>query len=181
MIPAARALEACYLVKGGPAGAELLAEPSAADGSVHPDALLARLATWRGAPVFRYDMEVALLRLPPVDASFWGAWDKVNPASAEQARQAYQAGTAKLTLEPAIETTADRQGRSHTRVLARITSDPPAAAGGSRCWQALTDLSDSLVYHDFNYYDFNSWMSPVVAFWPLQCPQQPELAAAHLL
>jgi hypothetical protein len=181
MIPAARALEACYLVKGGPAGAELLAEPSAADGSVHPDALLARLATWGGAPVFRYDMEVALLRLPPVDASFWGAWDKVHPASAEQARQAYEAGTAKLTLQSAIETAADRLGRSHTGVLVRITSDPPAAAGGSRCWQALTDLSDSLVYPDFNYYNFNSWMSPVVAFWPLLCPWQPELAAAHLL
>jgi Family of unknown function (DUF6493) len=61
MIPAVRAFEACHLIKDGPAGAELLAEPSAADGSVHPDALLARLATWRGAPVFRYDLEVALL------------------------------------------------------------------------------------------------------------------------
>jgi hypothetical protein len=181
MIPAARALEASYLVKGGPAGAELLAEQSAADGSVYPDALLARLATWRGAPVFRYDMEVALLRLPAVDASFWVAWEKVNPASAGQARQAYQAGTAKLTLEPVIETAADRLGRSHARVLARIAGDLPAAAGGSRCWQALADLSDSLVYPDFNYYDFNSWMSPVVASWPLLCPWQPELAAAHLL
>ena len=181
MIPAARALEVCYLFKGGPAGVELLAEPSAADGSVYPDALLARLATWRGAPVFRYDMEVALLRLPPVDASFWGAWNKVHPASGEQARQAHQAGTVELTLKPAIEVAADRLGRRHTRVLARNTSDPPAAAGGSRCWQALTDLSDSLVYNDFNYYHFKSWMSPAVAFWPLLCPWQPELAAAHLL
>jgi len=147
---------------------------------VHPDALLARLATWRGAPVFRYDMEVALLRLPPVDASFWAAWDKVHPASADQARQAYPAGTAKLTFQSAIETATDRLGRSHIGVLARITSNPPAAARGSRCWQALTDL-DSLVYPDFNYYNFNSWMSPVVAFWPLLCPWQPELAAAHLL
>jgi len=43
----ARTLEARRVAEGGPAGAELLAEPSAADGSVHPDALLARLATWR--------------------------------------------------------------------------------------------------------------------------------------
>jgi hypothetical protein len=176
MIPAVRALEACHLIEDGPAGAELLAEPSAADGSVHPDALLARLATWRGAPVFRYDMEVALLRLPPVDASFWGAWDKVHPASAEQARQAYQASTAKLTIQPGIETAADRLGRSRTSVLARITSDPPAAAGGSRCWQLLTDPPDPVLH-----YDFNSRVSPVVDSWPLLCPWQPELAAAHLL
>jgi hypothetical protein len=176
MVPDVRALEARYLVQDGPAGAELLAEPSAADGSVHPDALLARLATWRGAPVIRYDLEVALLRLPPVDASFWGDWDKVHPSSAEQARQAYQAGTAKLTLEPVIETAPDRLGRSRPDVLARITSDPPAPAGGSRCWKLLTDPPDPVLH-----YDFNSRMSPVVAFWPLLCPWQPELAAAHLL
>jgi hypothetical protein len=41
----ARIREACHVVEGGPAGAELPAEPSTADGSVHPDALLARLAT----------------------------------------------------------------------------------------------------------------------------------------
>jgi hypothetical protein len=176
MIPAVRAFEACRLIEGGPAGAELLAEPSAADGSVHPDALLARLATWLGAPVFRYDMEVALLRLPPVDASFWVAWDEVHPASAELARQAYQARTAKLTIEPVIETAPDRLGRSRTSVLARITSDPPAAAGASRCWQVLTEPPDPILH-----YDFGSRTSPVVASWPLLCPWQPELAAAHLL
>jgi hypothetical protein len=175
-IPAARALEACYLIEDGPAGAELLAEPSAADGSVHPDALLSRLASWRGAPVFRYDLEVALLRLPPVDASFWVAWDEVHPASVAGARQAYQAGTAKVTLQPVIETAPDRQGRIRTTVQVSITSDPPAAAGGSRCWQLLTDPPDPVLH-----YEYNSRMSPVVASWPLLCPWQPELAAAHLL
>jgi hypothetical protein len=174
-LPAYRAMEVHRLVEDGPAGAELLAEPSAADGSVHPDALLARLATWRGAPVFRYDMEVALLRLPPVDASFWSAWDKVHPASAEQARRAYQAGLVELTFEPVIGIAADRLGRS-PRVLARITSDPPAAAGESRSWQLITDPPDPvLVYH------FNSQTSPVVASWPLLCPRRPELGAALLL
>jgi Family of unknown function (DUF6493) len=175
-IPAYRALEAQRLVQDGPAGTELLAEPSAADGSVHPDTLLARLATWRGALLFRYDMEVALLRLPPVDTSFWAAWERVHPASAEHARHAYQAGTAKLTLEPVIETAPDRQGRSRTSILVRITSDPPAAAGESRSWQLITDPPDPvLVYH------FNSQTSPVVASWPLLCPRRPELGAALLL
>src|SRR6202000_1446564 len=41
MIPAVRAFEACRLVEDGTAGAELLAEPSAADGSVRPESLLA--------------------------------------------------------------------------------------------------------------------------------------------
>ena len=175
-IPAVRALEACYLIADGPAGAELLAEPSAADGSVHPKALLARLATWRGAPVFRYDLEVALLRLPPVDASFWVAWDEVHPASAGQARRAYLARTAKLTIEPVIETAPDRVGRIRATVLARVTSDPPAADGGSRCWQLLTDPPDPVLH-----FNFDSRVSPVVASWPLLCPWQPELAAAHLL
>jgi Family of unknown function (DUF6493) len=175
-IPAYRALEAQRLVQDGPAGAELLAEPSAADGSVHPDTLLARLATWRGALLFRYDMEVALLRLPPVDASFWAVWERAHPASAEQARYAYQAGAAKLTLEPVIETAPDRQGRSRTSILVRITSDPPAAAGGSRCWQLITDPPDPVLL-----YEYHAQTSPVVASWPLLCPRRPELGAALLL
>jgi hypothetical protein len=176
MFHTARSLEARYLVENGPAGAELLAEPSAADGSVRPDALLARLATWRGEPVLRYDMEVAVLRLPPVDASFWAAWDRVHHASAEQARQAYQAGTAKLTFEPDIGTVADRQGRIRPHVLVTITSDPPAAAERSRSWKLLTDPPDPVLV-----FDVSSRMSPVVASWPLLCPWRPELAAAHLL
>lgn len=176
MIPAVRAFEAARLIEAGPAGAELLAEPSAADGSVHPEALLARLATWRGAPVFRYDMEVAVLRLAPVDAVFWAAWDTVHPASAGPARQAYRARTVKLTIEPVIETAPDRLGRSRTSVLARITSDPPAAARGPRSWQVLTEPPDPVLR-----YNFDSRTSPVVASWPLLCPWQPELAAAHLL
>ena len=174
MFHGVRVVEACYLIGGGPAGAELLAEPSAADGSVHPDALLARLATWRGEPVLRYDMEVAVLRLPPVDASFWAAWDRVHHASAEQARRAYQAGTSKLTLEPDIGTAADRQGRICPHVLATITSDPAASAGGSRCWKVLTDPPDPVLFFDL------SRMSSVVASWPLLCPWRPT-AAAHLL
>jgi hypothetical protein len=176
MIPDVRVMEACDLIQDGPAGAVLLAEPSAADGSVQPDALLARLATWRGAPVLRWDMEAALLRLPSVDASFWAAWDEVHPASAAGARQAHQAGTAQVTLQPVIETARDRQGRIRTTVQVSISSDPPAAAGGSRCWRLLTDPPDPVLH-----YEYNSRMSPVVASWPLLCPWQPELAAAHLL
>jgi hypothetical protein len=175
MFHGVRVVEACYLIAGGPAGAELLAEPSAADGSVHPDALLARLATWRGAPVMRYDMEVAVLRLPPVDPPFWEAWDKVHHASAEQARQAYQAGTATLILEPDIGKATDRQGQIRPHVLAAIAGDPPAATGGSRSWKVLTDSPDPVLVFDL------SRMSAVVASWPLVCPWRPELAAAHLL
>jgi hypothetical protein len=103
-------------------------------------------------------MEVALLRLPPVDAAFWMAWDKVHPASAEQARQAHQARTAKLTIQPVIETGPDRLGRSRTSVLARITSGPPAPAGGSRCWRLLTEPPDPVLH-----YNFDSGSSPLVA------------------
>jgi hypothetical protein len=179
LIPAARIREACAVIEGGPAGAELLAEPSAADGSVHPDTLLARLATWRGAPLRRFDLEVALLRLPPVDAAFWAAWDKLHPDSAKAARQAFHEGTTQLTLEPVLATAPSgnrhREGRKH--VLARITSPRPAAAGGaSGCWGVLTDLP---LY--WQRWELGSRLSPVVASWPLLSPWQPELAAAHLL
>ena len=186
-IPAERALEAYYLVEDGPAGAELLAEPSAADGSVHPDVLLARLATWRDAPLRRYDMEVALLRLPPVDASFWSAWDKVHPDSAQKARQAYQAGTAELAFEAVIGTTTDSLGRSRASVLARIAGEPPGAPGESRCWQTLiNDLPNPLADPHFEsanggVFVGSGSLSPAVAAWPLLCPWQPELVAAHLL
>jgi Family of unknown function (DUF6493) len=186
-IPAARALEAYHAIADGPAGAELLAEPSAADGSVHPAALLARLATWRGAPIFRFDMEVALLRLPTVDASFWEAWDKVHPASTAEARRAYQAGRADLAFGTVVSTTTDGLRRSRIRVLARITSDLPGDAGESRCWQLLIDdLPDPLVDPYFEYLRGTvvtgiGPLSPVMASLPLLCPWQPELAAAQLL
>jgi hypothetical protein len=127
-------------------------------------------------------MEVALLRLPPVDASFWEAWEKVHPVSAEAARQAYEVGTAELAFEPAIDTVTEFR-RSRTRVLARITSDPPAAAGASRCWELLTHLRNPGSY-DFEHMDgplFERVSYYAVASWPLLCPWQPELAAAHLL
>jgi Family of unknown function (DUF6493) len=186
-IPAARALEVYHAIGDGPAGAELLAEPSAADGSVHPEALLARLSTWRGAPIFRHDMEVALLRLPTVDASFWETWDTVHPASAAQARRAYEAGTAALTFGTVVSTTTDGLRRNRTRVLARIANDLPVDTGESRCWQLLIDdLPDPLVDPYFEYRRGGALsdigpLSPVVASWPLLCPSQPELAAAHLL
>jgi uncharacterized protein DUF6493 len=186
-IPNTRALEAYHAVVDGPAGAELLAEPSAADGSVHPAALLARLATWRGAPIFRFDMEVALLRLPTVDASFWEAWDKVHPASTGQARRAYLAGTTDLAFGTVVSTTTDGLQRSRIRVLARISSDLPGDAGDSRCWQLLIDdLPDPLVDPYFEYLQGTvvsgiGPLSPVMAALPLLCPWQPELAAAQLL
>jgi Family of unknown function (DUF6493) len=186
-IHAARALEALSLIEHGPAGAELLAEPTAADGSVHPDALLARLATWRGAPLLRYDTEVALLRLPPADPSFWPAWADVHPASAREARQAHQAGQAELAFEPVAGTTNGRSTRSSSaHVLARIAGGgPPGAAGESGCWQMLLDVPAQAF--DLHFESPNGGvymggsMSPVVASWPLLCPWQPELAAAHLL
>jgi hypothetical protein len=186
-IPATRALEAYHAIVDGPAGAELLAEPSAADGSVRPDALLARLATWRGAPVFRSDLEVALLRLPTVDASFWETWGEVHPASAAQARRTYEAGTAELTFAAVVSTTTDGLQRNRIRVLARIANDLPVDTGESRCWQLLIgDLPDPLVDPYFEYRRGRvlteiGLLSPVVASWPLLCPWQPELAAAHLL
>jgi hypothetical protein len=68
-------------------------------------------------------------------------------------------------------------------VLAAITGQVPTAPACG-CWQLLTRLTDPLRDHevlagpsrfDLRHYD------AAVAGWPLICPWQPELAAAHLL
>jgi hypothetical protein len=73
-------------------------------------------------------------------------------------------------------------GHWEEQVLTRISGEVPIA---SRCpsWQLLTALSDPLRDHarlygprwDNRHYDAS------VAAWPLICPWQPDLAAAHLL
>ena len=68
-------------------------------------------------------------------------------------------------------------------MLARITG-PPADAAGSHCWALLTALSRPLrdFYEQYGQrWYVGSGYQAVVAGWPLLCPWQPELAAAHLL
>lgn len=191
-IPSARAWEAAKLISSG-RPARLLAEPESERGAISPDRLLDRLAGWAGSPAARlprHDLEVALLRLTPgAGDSFWSAWARVHPTSARAARRAYEEGLAPLRFEPVIGEPAGRflghgNGR-YPHVLARMTRPSADAPGltGSHCWTLLTALDSPL--RDYHSVYGERWVlrhyDPVVAAWPLLCPWQPELAAAHLL
>ena len=61
-----------------------------------------------------------------------------------------------------------------------------AKSGASRCWQLLTDRANPALGEHGRYGLTARWGLPiqpdeVVAAWPLLCPHQPELVAAHLL
>jgi hypothetical protein len=117
----------------------------------------------------------------------------VHPSSLHVARRAYQQRLAPLSLTPEVGLPDPPgpfagPGRCDPLVLARISgldSSPRAAeATRSRCWALLTALSRPL--RDFSEQYGERWYisstyQAVVAGWPLLCPWQPELAAAHLL
>jgi hypothetical protein len=176
----ARIWEASALAASG-RPVRLLAEPESERGVIGPDRLLARLESWAGGDLSRHDLEVALLRLTPgLDEEFWSAWTKVHPASVGAARYAYEQSQVRLGFEPELGWLVRETA---PLVLARITGRP-AEADASRCWALLTALSQPL--RDFVSVYGRRWeMTPryeaVVAGWPLLCPWQPELAAAHLL
>jgi hypothetical protein len=173
---------------------QLLAEPETERGAISPERLLGRLASWTAGSPPRHDLEVALLRLPPgLDDSFWSAWERVHPSSLHVARRAYRQRLAPLSLTPEVGLPDPPgpfagPGRCDPLVLARICgldSSPRAAeATGSRCWALLTALSRPLRDFSRHYgerWEISSTYQAVVAGWPLLCPWQPELAAAHLL
>jgi len=184
----ARIWEASELVAAG-RSAELLAEPESQRGTIGPDRLLARLQSWAHGSPPRHDLEIALLRLTPgMDDSFWSAWARLHPSSLTAARRAYQQGLARLRFEPQVGGLSSyglKTGVADSRpvAVARITTEP-ADTKASHCWALLTALSRPL--RDFYYHYGQKWYVNAryragVAAWPMLCPWQPELAAAHLL
>ena len=191
----ARIWEACTLVSGG-RPVRLLAEPEFERGAITTGRLLDRLAYWpasrRNVRPPRYDLEVALLRLARgASDEFWSAWAQMQPATAQAARRAYGAGLAPLSFEPVVGEPDPWHPRSvdygdgYPHVLARLTvpSADSTAHAGSHSWRLLTALASPLRDYPRLYAEryLNTHYDPVVAAWPLLCPWQPELAAAHLL
>jgi hypothetical protein len=190
----ARIREACTLIADG-RPVRLLAEPEFGSGAIGPDRLLSRLGSWTERELSRYDLETALLRLMPgMDEAFWSAWSGVHAASLPAARHAHTEGGAPLGFEPQIGppgAPAWRYNRAGMLpvVVARILRSPGRAVpgtapAGSHCWARLTALDHPLrdFYRDYGErsYIAGSYQA-LVAGWPLLCPWQPELAAAHLL
>jgi len=191
----ARIWEACTLASSG-RPVRLLAEPEFQRGAISPGRLLDRLAYWPARPAAarppRYDLEVALLRLAPgASDEFWSAWAQIHPATTQAARRGYTGGLAPLCFEPVIGKPAPWHPRSvdygdrYPHVLARLTgpSADSAAHAESHSWRLLTALASPLRDYPRLYAEryLNTHYDPVVAAWPLLCPWQPELAAAHLL
>jgi hypothetical protein len=198
----ARAWEAAKIIESGQGGV-LLAEPETERGAVTAGTLLLRLrelAAGKGRPAGDHDRDVALLRLEPSETSevgeagetgeageLWKAWAEVSGVSAGALRVSHKQVQTTLTFEAVTGMPTGRPIRQthqwHEHVLARITGPvPPTPA--CACWQLLTDLPDPLAQHEVLYgparYESRHY-DPAVAGWPLICPWQPELAAAHLL
>jgi Family of unknown function (DUF6493) len=186
-IMSARIRAACELIIEGRPGL-LLAEPEYADGSIGHQTLLervAQLAVARGVPALA-DLEAALLRLAPgAGEEFWAdwAWAAGDADLAEQARRAYDEASG------ATEFGIVALGPSLPSVLARPHTpdgelrDGPQPGAASRSWRMLTHLPAT---GDEQFLRNLGWASgarleEVVAAWPLLCPGQPELIAAHLL
>jgi hypothetical protein len=194
-ILSARVWEACTLVSNE-RPVRLLAEPESERGVITPDRLLDRLACWPASPPVarppRYDLEVALLRLAPgAGDEFWSAWARMQPATAQAARRAYTGALAPLCFEPVVgepepwHPHSVNYGNGYPHVLAALTgpSADSAAQAESHSWRLLTALASPLRDYPRLYAEryANTHYDPIVAAWPLLCPWQPELAAAHLL
>lgn len=189
----ARIREACTLIASG-RPVRLLAEPESGSGAIGPGRLIDRLRSWAGRDLPRYDLETALLRLRPgMDDAFWSAWSAEHPASLPAARYAYQQGHTPVGFEPQIGPPSRPWWRDSLAqapvVVARILL-PPVDAGrgtgpaGSHCWALLTALDRPLRDFYRNYGErwyIGAGYQAMVAGWPMLCPWQPELAAAHLL
>jgi hypothetical protein len=198
----ARVWEAARIIcaRPGPGQAELLAEPDSSRGAVSAGRLLDRLsrraATGSHRRPARLDLEAAVLRLgPDAGQDFWAQWARIDKVTAERARRAYASSQTILQFEPV---TGPPLGQNHVRgysgwhphVLARLVPGPAGQAdtagqsgAGSLTWELLTALSDPMASHRIVYGPSaqNRQYGSVVAAWPLICPWQPDLAAAHLL
>jgi hypothetical protein len=194
-ILSARLWEACTLIASGHP-VRLLAEPEFDRGAISPGGLLERLGSWAASSVPRpprHDLEVALLRLAPDPGdSFWREWARLDPLTAGVARRIHEDGLQPLSFEP-VTGVPDPKYPPYVRarsddpyVLARITSRGSASGHPqSHCWALLTALASPLKDHRRLYvaarWELSAHYDAVVAAWPLLCPWQPELCAAHLL
>ena len=165
-ILSARIGEACTLIAAGRA-LQLLAEPEFADGTISPVELTARQALWAGAELTpsRYDLEAARLRAAP------GADEE-------------------LKFEPSLTMPTvrfrdlpwgrERYTEGRDGVYARLAR-VPASASAPHCWPLLTDLGHGLDDRQLAVGRSGVRLDEMIAAWPLLCPHDPELVAAHLL
>jgi len=166
-ILSARIGEACTLIAAGH-GARLLAEPEFTDGTISPGELAAREAalSWAGLTPPRLDREVAQLRAATATAEALVLEPFVSSPSAG---------------DPEVPWGEARFNQGVLGVHARLAGAPEPRSASS-CWPLLTRLEHySLDDRQFAVQRTGVRLDEMVASWPLLCPRDPELVAAHLL
>jgi hypothetical protein len=88
----------------------------------------------------------------------------------------YDLEVARLRAAPAVDGEL-ALGPSATRLTARV----PESASAPRCWPLLTHLAHPLDDRQFAVGRMGIRLDEMIAAWPLLCPRDPELIAAHLL
>jgi hypothetical protein len=188
----ARVWEAARVIEAGTGGL-LLAEPETRRGAITPESMLERVQRRSrqidragGGPPDRHDRDVALLRLAPgAPPSLWDAWSGLGRISQGMLQASYRLTREPLAFRAVLGEPAGgplRRSRWHRHLLAR-TAGPVPEVPGCPSWQLLTGLSNPLGDHAVLYGPrrYQRHYDAAVAGWPLICPWQPELAAAHLL
>ena len=184
----ARAWEAARLIESGRGGL-LLAEPETERAAISAAGLADRLRQFGGEGMRlagRHDLGVALMRLAP-DApdSLWSALSELAGIPPQALAASHRAMAEPLTFEYVNgDPERDRHGgRPLTERLYARAAGPIPAAPEITCWQLMTRLTDPIGdYHLLTASgQFESNYGAEIAGWPLICPWQPEVAAAHLL
>jgi hypothetical protein len=188
----ARVWEAARVIEAGTSGL-LLAEPETRRGAITPESMLERVQRRArqidragGGPPDEHDRDVALLRLAPgAPPSLWDAWSGRGGISQGTLQASYRLTRDPLAFRAVLGEPAGqplRRSRWHRHLLARTAGRVPEVP---LCpsWQLLTGLSNPLSDHVVLYGPrrYQRHYDAAVAGWPLICPWQPELAAAHLL
>ena len=164
--------EACILIairESGPAPAvPLLAEPEFSDGTISPAELAAREALWAAAGLapYQYDREVAHLRT----------------ASGAAGELAFEPSVALETVRYHETPWGDRHEFTEDRaaIHAGLRGSPESVVAPS-CWPLLTALEHSADDRRYAVHRSGVRLDEMVAAWPLLCPHDSELLAAHLL
>lgn len=169
-ILSARIGEACTLIaaRAGERAGGLLAEPEFTDGTISPGELAAREALWAAAGLApsRYDQEVARLRAAP---------------AADEALALEPFASSPTAGDPGVRSGRARLSAGVTGVQARLARVPEPMSAPS-CWPLLARLEHySLDDRQFAVQRTGVRLDEMVASWPLLCPRDPELVAAHLL
>jgi hypothetical protein len=185
----ARAWEAARLIEAGRGGV-LLAEPETDRAAISHEGLRERIrqaGATGGGLAGRHDLDVALMRLAP-DApdSLWAALGELTSIGSSALASRHRAMAEPVAFEYVSGDPAQDQHGYRAlgeRVYARAVVRRLLKVAECPGWELMSRLTDPVGdYHLLTAAGrYESNYAASIAGWPLICPWQPELAAAHLL